>query len=62
MVEQLGAAVKRFPTNPEGTRGHFHLADSYRRLADTQMADATAADANVGKDKRDHALEMHRVY
>ena len=62
VVEQLGAAVKRFPTNPEGTRAHFHLADSYRRLADLQMADATAADATVGKDKRDHALQMHRVY
>ena len=41
---------------------HYHLADSYRRLADQQLADANAADAAVGQAKREHALKMHRVY
>ncbi len=62
VVEELGAAVKRFPTNPDGTRAHYHLADSYRQLADQALADANAVDLTVSKDKRDHALQMHRVY
>ncbi len=62
MVEKLGAAVKRYPANPEGARALYHLADSYRRLADDAMAAANAVGANVSKEKRDHAMDMHHVY
>ena len=62
VVEEMGAAVKRFPANPEGTRALYHLADSYRRLADQEMADANASDPSLGPEKRKHHLDLHRVY
>ncbi len=62
VVEELGAAVKRFPANPDGTRAHYHLADSYRQLADQALADANAVDVTGSREKRDHAMKLHREY
>ncbi len=62
VVEELGAAVKRFPADPDGTRAQYYLADSYRRLADQEMTDANAADATLSPETRKHHEDMHKVY
>ena len=54
--------MKRFPANPEGTQAHYHLADSYRRLADQEWRTPTRPTrVRPGKD-RTHHLELHKVY
>ncbi|HVS37148.1 MAG TPA: tetratricopeptide repeat protein [Gemmataceae bacterium] len=61
VVQKVGGRVQGFPQTPDGTRAHFELADSYRHVAEQQLADANAADIKVAKDKRDLALtEYHR--
>ena len=62
VVQRLGAAVKHFPANPEATRAHYQLADSYRQLADQHHLDEKLdGDAAKGADTRAHALEEHLV-
>ena len=63
VVQRLGAAVKHFPANPEATRAHYQLADSYRQLADQTHLDAKldGDDANKGEETRQHALDEHLV-
>ena len=62
VVQRLGAAVKHFPANPEATRAHYQLADSYRQLADQRHLDEKLdGDAAKGADTRAHALEEHLV-
>ncbi len=62
VVQRLGAAVKHFPANPEATRAHYQLADSYRQLADQHHLDAKLdGDGAKAEETRRHALEEHLV-
>ncbi len=61
VVQHLGEAVGRFPSNPEATRAHFELADSYRRLA-SQEHQAALIKEPISEETRRHFLEEHQQW
>jgi tetratricopeptide (TPR) repeat protein len=58
-VRHLEEATNRFPDNPEATRAHFQLADSYRRLAD-QEHQTYLMNTSMSDEARKHFEEEHR--
>jgi hypothetical protein len=59
VVHILEEALGKFPTNPEATRSHLQLAESYRQLS-LQNNMSALTDLYKSEEAREHAKREHR--
>jgi tetratricopeptide (TPR) repeat protein len=59
VVQHLEKAVELFPANPEATRAHYQLADSYRRLASQDHIQNTLS-RGMSEEMMKNILEEHK--
>jgi hypothetical protein len=59
VVQYLDEAVGRFPSNPEATRAHYQLADSYRQLSSLAQLRYLSKE-KMSDEMRSQFLKEHR--
>src|SRR5205823_4226044 len=61
VVRRLEEALGRFPADPEATRAHYQLADSYRQLASQENQNAIIGEGMTAENRQHHVGE-HRLW